>query len=101
MNSKIFLVTKVNIERNGNVFVIKRMKKFTEFVFVGTLFGSVLGIMGSFAFAMGLSEMSVEVIRKRALRKVFAETTYERRFTMGYCSCEDQFTNKTISENGC
>ena len=68
-------------------------------MFAGTLFGSVLGIMGSFAFVMALSEEGVTVLKNRANRKIYAQGILNRRINIGICTCEDQFSNKTDLEN--
>lgn len=44
--------------------------KYTLAMVVGTLLGSILGIMGSFAFTLGLTETFIDNIEKRKRRKI-------------------------------
>ena len=79
MNTEGFLFVKIIIQLSEIVLVTKRMVKFSTLMIIGSLFGSLMGIMESFASFMNTTEKIVEMGQKKKKRNAFITNLKEQR----------------------
>ena len=70
MNTVIFLFAEIEFDLAETALVTAWMVKFTAFVMVGSLFGSVLGIMESFVVLMEWIESAKTWVDRKGRRRV-------------------------------
>ena len=70
MNFKLYLKAKIVISQSDTAMMTKRLLNQTWLIFIGTVLGSVFGMMGTVAALMRLTENFTEKFEKKYVRKV-------------------------------
>ena len=81
--------TGLNTQRNLNT---------TWFLFVGTLLGSVFGILGSYAFLMGVFEIAYEIFHERINKNIWKKylSKNTEHITSNFSALQENQKNEKI-----
>ena len=81
--------TGLNTQRNLNT---------TWFLFVGTLLGSVFGILGSYAFLMGVFEIAYEIFHERINKNIWKKylSKNTEHITSNFSAFQEKQKNEKI-----
>ena len=101
MNTDAFLLLDLDFQISTTGLITQRVLNNTWLIFVGTLLGSVFGIMGSIATAMRFVEGVVKKGKKRHEKRVLFNRIldYRRKFDGFFQTGEHKKLEMTIVEN--